>query len=69
MRISHNFGSSSYLRNLEDIQSNKKQAEKRLYTGNDLLSLSDDPKRLILSKQVSSLIERNATHKNSIESG
>ena len=69
MRISHNFGSSSYLRNLEDIQSNKRQAEKRLYTGNDLLSLSDDPKRLILSKQVSSLIERNAAHKNSIESG
>ncbi|HPO64123.1 MAG TPA: hypothetical protein PK762_13675 [Candidatus Kapabacteria bacterium] len=69
MRVTQNSGSSSYLRTLEDIQYSKNQTEKRLYTGNDLLSLSDDPKRLIISKQVTTLIDRNKTFNNNIESG
>lgn len=66
MRVTTNYMYNSYQRTLEDIQTKKAQEETRLVSNNDILSLSQDPNRLVTSKNLTNIIDRNSQFSNNI---
>ncbi len=67
MRISSKSSINPYLRNLENIQNRKFNEEAKLSTGKEIMSLSDNPKDLVDSKQISAKIEKNKTYISNID--
>jgi len=67
MRVTHKSVYIPFQRNLEDIQARRMQEQIRLSTGEDIVSLSDNPNKLVDVKMLSNKIELNSAYKNSIE--
>lgn len=68
MRISSNTIFDPYQRSLNNNQIKQVNDQLRLATGKDLINLSDDPKRVVTSKNLTNLINRNSAYRNNIES-
>jgi flagellar hook-associated protein 3 FlgL len=66
MRITSNLAYNSFLKELDDIQGRKLKAETQLNTGRAMTNLSDDPKKLINVKNLSSIINRNDVYQSNL---
>ncbi|MFP4369931.1 MAG: hypothetical protein ACLFR2_10155 [Candidatus Kapaibacterium sp.] len=62
MRITNKSAYIPYQRNLADIQERKYKEETRFHSGKDIVSISDDPARLINIKQIRQKQSENDKH-------
>ena len=69
MRVSTNINVNPYLQNLNDTQAKKQDLQTKISSGKDILSLADDPGRMVNTKQLSAAINKNDAYLNNIESG
>ena len=67
MRVTQNSIITPFENSLQDIQTRQLQEQIRISTGKQLLSLSDDPRKVRVSKTLSAAISRNETFANNID--
>ncbi|MFP4529248.1 MAG: hypothetical protein ACLFQX_11920 [Candidatus Kapaibacterium sp.] len=67
MRISTNSIFTPYGRNLEELQRSQYEAQVRLSSGKDIISLSDSPKRAVNAKDFTEIINRNTQYIDNME--
>ena len=68
MRVTQNSLIEPYQRALQEIQSKRTSEQLKISSGNDLLNLSDDPKRMVEAKQIKTIINRNEFYVKNIDS-
>jgi flagellar hook-associated protein 3 FlgL len=67
MRITENSTVAPYLRNLQDVQTRLNLNQLRISTGKAIINISDDPKKLASSKNLTTFINRNNYYLDNIE--
>jgi flagellar hook-associated protein 3 FlgL len=68
MRVTFNSGTSSYMTNLNNLQEKLTTVQTKISTGDNILTLADDPKNLVASKQLTNLISRNKQYISNMSS-
>lgn len=67
MRITNKSVYFKYQTNLENIQTRRARENQRISTGEHNVNISDEPLKVVKSKQLTSLIERSEQYKKNIE--